>query len=445
MRPGETAGTGDTMNYEEARRYLSEISKYGSVLGLESIKELMKRLGNPQDDLKFIHIAGTNGKGSVLAYLSTILTKAGYRTGRYVSPTLFSYRERIQIDGKMIEREDLARLAGRVKDAAEDMIRDGLQHPTSFETETALAWLYFREKKCDLVVLETGMGGALDATNIVKTTVLEILTAISMDHMDFLGNTLEKITAQKAGIIKPGTCVVSAVQEPEAERVIREVCLERKCRLLTVEPDLLSEVCPGCEKQSFSYRQWKNVEISLAGSYQIKNAATALEAVEALRKEGYEISDANVYEGMKETVWRGRFTLISKSPMVILDGAHNPGAARELRNSLEKYFCGRTIRYIFGMFKDKDYRQIIALTAPLASHIITVETPDNERAMPAERLREEVAKVNFSVEAADSIAAAVKKTFAQAEEDDVIVIFGSLSFLGEAEREVKNEKTERPM
>ena len=208
------------MNYEEARKYLIEVTKYGSVPGLDSIRELMRRLGNPQDKLKFIHIAGTNGKGSVLAYLSTILKKAGYRTGRYVSPTLFSYRERIQVDGEMIGREDLARLTEIVRDVSEDMERDGLAHPTSFETETAVAWLYFAEKNCDIVVLETGMGGRLDATNIVQTTVLEILTSVSMDHMEFLGDTLAAIAEQKAGIIKPYTAVVSAPQEDEAMEVL---------------------------------------------------------------------------------------------------------------------------------------------------------------------------------------------------------------------------------
>mgnify|MGYP001851804145 FL=1 len=430
------------MNYEEARKYLADVAKYGSVPGLDNIRELMKRLGNPQDKLKFIHIAGTNGKGSVLAYLSTILTKAGYRVGRYVSPTLFSYRERIQVDGGKIEKEALARLTSAVKEASEKMKEEGLGAPTSFETETALAWLYFYEKQCDIVVLETGMGGTLDATNIVKTTVLEILTPVSMDHMDFLGDTLEKIAAQKAGIIKPGTSVVSAAQDPQAAAVIRKTCRERNCRLRTVETELLSDVRYGCEKQSFTYKQWKNMEISLAGNYQIENGAIALEAVEALREEGYRISDSQVYAGMKETEWRGRFTLIARRPEVILDGAHNPGAARELRNSLEQYFSGRTIRYIFGMFKDKDYEKVIALTAPLAKHIITVETPDNPRAMPAERLKEEVAKVNPSVEPAESIPAAVKKMFSQASEDDVIIIFGSLSFLGEAEKAVRAEKAE---
>ena len=430
--------TGMIMNYEEARKYLIEVTKYGSVPGLDSIRELMRRLGNPQDKLKFIHIAGTNGKGSVLAYLSTILKKAGYRTGRYVSPTLFSYRERIQVDGEMIGREDLARLTEIVRDVSEDMERDGLAHPTSFETETAVAWLYFAEKNCDIVVLETGMGGRLDATNIVQTTVLEILTSVSMDHMEFLGDTLAAIAEQKAGIIKPYTAVVSAPQEDEAMEVIEKTCREKECTLHTVDQDSLSDVVYGWDRQKLSYRNWKDVEISLAGRYQIQNAMTALEAVNVLRELGYKITDVDVYEGMRETVWRGRFTVIRKNPAVILDGAHNPAAARELKASLEQYFPGRTLRYIFGMFRDKDHEKVIELTAPLAEHIITVETPDNVRATPAEALKEEVARVNPSVEAAKSIADAVEKTFSQASPEDVIVIFGSLSFLGEAERAVQS-------
>ena len=427
------------MNYEEARKYLTEVTKYGSVPGLDSIRELMRRLGNPQDKLKFIHIAGTNGKGSVLAYLSTILKKAGYRTGRYVSPTLFSYRERIQVDEEMIGREDLARLTEIVRDASEDMERDGLAHPTSFETETAVAWLYYVEKNCDIVVLETGMGGLLDATNIVRTTVLEILTSVSMDHMEFLGDTLAAIAGQKAGIIKPHTAVVSAPQEDEAMEVIEKICRDKECTLHTVDQGCLSDVVYGWDRQKLSYRNWKDVEISLAGRYQIQNAMTALEAVNALRELEYKIADSDVYEGMRETVWRGRFTVIRKNPAVILDGAHNPAAARELKASLEQYFSGRTLRYIFGMFRDKDHEKVIELTAPLAEHIITVETPDNVRATPAETLKEEVAGVNPSVEAAKSIADAVEKTFSQASPEDVIVIFGSLSFLGEAERAVQSK------
>lgn len=427
------------MNYKEARVYLDEVSKYGSVLGLESMRELLHRLGDPQNELKFIHISGTNGKGSVLAYLSTILSGAGYRTGRYISPTLFSYRERIQVDGEYIEKESLACHVTAIAAAAEDMQKAGLPSPTVFEIETALAFLYFKEKRCDIVTLEVGCGGLLDATNVITTTVMEVIASISMDHTDLLGDTLAKIAAQKAGIIKPDTMVVSAQQKSEAAQVIEDTCKEQHCTLQMVDESKISNVHYGAEGQTFSYKTWENVAISLAGSYQIKNAALALEGVEALRKLGYALSDQQVREGLLHTAWRGRFTTLRRDPTVIIDGAHNPAAALELKESLERYFPGKTLYFVMGMFKDKDYAQVIDLTAPLARHIITVETPGNPRAMPARELAEAVGKVNPSVEWADSVAHGVEKALAMAGKEDAVIVFGSLSFLGEAADAV-NEK-----
>ena len=427
------------MNYKEARVYLDEVSKYGSVLGLESMRELLHRLGDPQNELKFIHISGTNGKGSVLAYLSTILSGAGYRTGRYISPTLFSYRERIQVDGEYIEKESLACHVTAIAAAAEDMQKAGLPSPTVFEIETALAFLYFKEKRCDIVTLEVGCGGLLDATNVITTTLMEVIASISMDHTDLLGDTLAKIAAQKAGIIKPDTMVVSAQQKSEAAQVIKDTCKEQHCTLQMVDESKISNVHYGAEGQTFSYKTWENVAISLAGSYQIKNAALALEGVEALRKLGYALSDQQVREGLLHTAWRGRFTTLRRDPTVIIDGAHNPAAALELKESLERYFPGKTLYFVMGMFKDKDYAQVIDLTAPLARHIITVETPGNPRAMPARELAEAVGKVNPSVEWADSVAHGVEKALAMAGKEDAVIVFGSLSFLGEAADAV-NEK-----
>ncbi len=427
------------MNYKEARVYLDEVSKYGSVLGLESMRELLRRLGDPQNELKFIHISGTNGKGSVLAYLSTILSGAGYRTGRYISPTLFSYRERIQVDGEYIEKESLACHVTAIAAAAEDMQKAGLPSPTVFEIETALAFLYFKEKRCDIVTLEVGCGGLLDATNVITTTLMEVIASISMDHTDLLGDTLAKIAAQKAGIIKPDTMVVSAQQKSEAAQVIEDTCKEQHCTLQMVDESKISNVHYGAEGQTFSYKTWENVAISLAGSYQIKNAALALEGVEALRKLGYALSDQQVREGLLHTAWRGRFTTLRRDPTVIIDGAHNPAAALELKESLERYFPGKTLYFVMGMFKDKDYAQVIDLTAPLARHIITVETPGNPRAMPARELAEAVGKVNPSVEWADSVAHGVEKALAMAGKEDAVIAFGSLSFLGEAADAV-NEK-----
>lgn len=428
------------MNYAEARVYLDEVSKYGSVLGLENMRELLDRLGNPQDDLKFIHISGTNGKGSVLAYLSTILSGAGYRTGRYISPTLFSYRERIQVDEQKIEKESLARHVTAIAKAIDEMKAENAGNPTAFEVETALAFLYFKEKDCDIVVLETGLGGALDATNIIKTTVMEVIAPISMDHMEFLGDTLEKIAMQKAGIIKPHTSVVSASQEADAKKVLANVCKENRCSMYMVDPTQITDVIYDVDEQQFSYKNWKDIKITLAGSYQILNAALALEGVEELRRLGYHLTDEQVRKGLYRAVWRGRFTLLSKNPAVIIDGAHNPGAAKELKHSLDLYFKGKNLYYIFGVFQDKDYQEVIRLTAPMAKHIITVQTPGNPRALPANELKEAVHLVNPSVEAAQSIQEAVKKSLQMAKKEDAIIIFGSLSFLGEAEKAVKGEE-----
>lgn len=430
------------MNYEEARVYLDEVSKYGSVLGLDNMRELLARLGNPQDDLKFIHISGTNGKGSALSYMSTILSGAGFRTGRYISPTLYAYRERIQVDGVMIDRESLAALVTVVKEAVDAMEAENKGNPTVFEVETALSFLYFKEQKCDIVVLETGLGGTLDATNVVKTTVMEMISSIGMDHMEFLGGTLQEIAENKAGIIKPHTWVVSAEQDPKAAEVIKRVCREKDCKLSVVDPYAFQDVHYGYEKQTFTYKNWKDVEITLAGTYQVTNAALALEAVEALRKLGYSLTEEQVRKGMKAAFWRGRFSVIHKNPVVVIDGAHNPAAAKVLKDSLETYFQGKNLHFIMGVFADKDYQSVIEMTAPLAKHIITIETPGNPRALSAVKLKEAVEKVNPSVEAAGSIREAVEKSMKNTQKDDVIAAFGSLSFLGELDREVQSMEGE---
>ena len=421
------------MNYQECRAYIDDSAKYGSVLGLDNMREMLDRLGNPQDAVPYVHVAGTNGKGSVIAYLYTTLTRAGYKVGRYISPTLYSYRERLEIAGEKISQEDFAKYVTEISRSIDQMTAVGMNHPTPFEIETAAAFLYFREENCDLVLLETGMGGNLDATNIVKNTKLAVLVSISMDHMSFLGNTLGEIAKNKAGIIKPGTLVVSAKQEPEAEEVVKKVSEEKHATLSIVNPEEIKDVHYGYETQRFSYKNWKDIEISLAGTYQIKNAALALEAVEALRSLGYQLSEETVRKGMKEATWRGRFSVIHKDPVVVIDGAHNPAAATVLKESLETYFKGKNLYYIFGVFADKDYEKVIELTAPLAKQIVTVQTPNNPRALPAEELKKAVEKVNPNVKAAKSVAEAVEEVKAMTTKDDVVIVFGSLSFLSLAD------------
>lgn len=417
------------MNIREAYGYVEQAGKYGIVPGLDSIRALCGKLGNPQQDLRFVHIAGTNGKGSVSAYLASVLKRGGYRVGRYLSPVLFEYRERIQINDRPISGKALCEGMELIKNACEEMQKEGKAHPTPFEMETALGFWYFQKKRCDIVILETGMGGLLDATNVVENTCAAVLTSISMDHMSYLGGTLTEIAAQKAGILKPGCDVITMEQESQVMKVLSEKAAEMACPFHIVDSTALSHVRYGLEKQKFAYRGVK-YEISLAGRCQIDNAAAALETLEVLREKGFPVSEEKVREGMAETRWPGRFTIIGRKPYFIVDGAHNADAAEKLAESLKEYFPGRRMLYIMGVLKDKEYGKVIEQTHFLADQIITVTPPDNARALPAYLLAQEAAKVHPNVTAADSLEEAVEMSYLLAGKEDVIVAFGSLSFLG---------------
>ena len=425
------------MTYEEAREFIDDTARYGAVLGLDAVTELMRRLGNPQDDLKFVHIAGTNGKGSTLAYISTILKEAGYRVGRYISPTIFDYRERIQVGEEYITKEGVARLTEQIREACEQMVKDGFSHPTTFEVETAMALLWFREAKCDIVVLECGMGGLTDATNVVKTTLVSVFTEIGMDHMGFLGNTVQEIAQVKAGIIKPGSMAVSAVQVPEVREVLVMNCEEKQARFREVCKDEIRDVRYGFEDQSFTYRGMKGLQPGLAGSWQIDNAALAVETVLALGECGFPVTEQQLRKGLLKTVWPGRFMTVARHPLFVADGAHNRDAADRLRETLDLYFPDKRKIFIAGVLADKEYDYIMSRLAPLAARIITVMTPDNPRALPAESLAEDIRKYNDQVEAADTLRDAVRRARAYAGEEDLILAFGSLSYLGDLIREVR--------
>lgn len=418
------------MNYQESRAYIDEASQYGAVLGLGNMREMLERLGNPQEELQYVHVAGTNGKGSVIAYLYTTLTKADYRVGRYISPTLYSYRERMEISGERISREKFARYVEQISEVIQDMTAQGLPHPTPFEIETAVAFLFFKEEKCDLVIMEVGMGGDLDATNIIKNTKLAVLVSISMDHMEFLGNTLGEIAEKKAGIIKPGCRAVTAYQRPEAAEVISKKCAEFgvACKISDASgAEIISEDVDG---QTFVW-QGETYRVPLVGVYQKENAVLALDALEILDKLGYRTTDEQRKKGLAATSWRGRFTVLCKDPLFVVDGAHNPAAADMMAASIEHYFSGKRLYFIMGMFRDKDYRSVLKKTAPYAEKIFTIETPNNPRALPARELAKAAAEFHSDVEAAESLEEAVEKAFALAEPQDVILAFGSLSFIGE--------------
>ena len=420
------------MKYQEAMDYIESCAGYGIVPGLENIRELLRRLGNPQDKLKFIHIAGTNGKGSTLAFISEILMENGYKVGRYVSPTIFEYRERFQIQGKPVSKAEVGRLMEAVAVHADAMEREKLSHPTPFEIETAMAFILFAEKKCDFVVLETGMGGLLDATNIIENTLISVITHISRDHMGFLGESIEEIAYHKAGIIKKNAVVVSAAQEESVRNVLENTAVHKQAeRIIFVAEEEIRNEKYDMQKTTFSYKDRKKIEITLLGTYQVKNAVLALETADVLRNMGYRIEEEKVRKALKKTQWNARFQVISKKPLFLVDGAHNVAAAKELRKSVEFYFTNRRIIYIIGVFRDKEYPQVIRETCDLAEHIITVAKKGNARALSSVELASEAAKVNQMVTAADSVEEAVELAYLLADKDTVIIAFGSLAYLGD--------------
>lgn len=433
------------MNYREAMEYVESLQQYGSVLGLDNMQELCNRLGNPQKELKFVHIAGTNGKGSVLAYVSTVLQTAGYKVGRYISPTIFDYRERFQINGKPITQSGLCKYLEQVKEVAQQMEAEELPHPTPFEIETAIAFLYFLDKQCDIVVLETGLGGRLDATNIITTPLCSVFTSISMDHMAVLGDTLEEIAVQKAGIIKEKGCVVSIRQQPEAMQVIKQTAQRKKCRLLIADVSRAKQVKYGLKTQHFSYDKYKNLTISMTGQYQIDNAVLAVEVIGALQKSGFPVSEEQLRKGLLQTNWLGRFSVIGQKPLFIADGAHNEDGAARLAQSIRFYFTNKRIIYIMGILKDKEYDKIIRQTYELAEHIITVTPPNKERALHAYELAQNVKEYHDSVTVADSLQEAVEIAYLLAgrDKETVVIAFGSLSYLGELIHIVEHRDTIR--
>lgn len=425
------------MNYQEVLDYADELKKYGSVPGLGSVSNLCGRLHNPQDELKFIHIAGTNGKGSVLAFCSEILKAAGYRVGRYISPTIFEYRERMQINGKSISKKELCELMELMKGLCEELVAEGKPHPTAFELETAMAFYYFKEHQCDIVVLETGLGGLLDATNVIQTTVVEVFTSISLDHMGVLGKSLSQIAGNKAGIMKPGSRAVALKGDDEVMQVLRQKAEELDVPLTIVDPAEQTGVKSSLEKQSFHYGGYRDLTITMAGKYQIENAMLAVKAMEELTRAGFPVKESAVYKGLLCASWPGRFQVIEKKPLFIADGAHNRDGAARLAESVRFYFTNRRIIYIIGILRDKEQSEILKATCPLAQQILTVPTP-GERGMSSYELACMAGEYHSNVTSVDSVQEAVELAYLLADKDTVIIAFGSLSYLGNLIRFVES-------
>ena len=422
------------MTYKQAMEYIEKVSEYGSVLGLESITRLLELLNNPQDELKFIHVAGTNGKGSTIAYLEQVLINSSYNVGAFTSPHVRNYSEIIRKNGKNITQKAIGEYIEKIKEVCDVIVSQYGVHPTIFEIECAMAFLYFRDKKCDLVLLETGLGGKEDATNVVSNTMIAILTSISMDHMSLLGDTLEKIVHSKAGIIKEGCNVILYDQSRSVHDIIENECKNKNANLHKIDFNLIKGVKVLKLYQEFTYKEWKNIRIAMMGDFQIKNAILALKVVEVLRDLGYNINDSNVRNGLLNTSWFGRISLISKKPDFYVDGAHNLAAINELVKLIEEKFKARRLIFIMGVFRDKEYEKMASQICKYAEYIITITPPDTSRALHAFELANVIKKYNPMVTAADGLREAVEMAYLLSDKESVILAFGSLSFLGELER-----------
>lgn len=420
------------MTYDEAVEFADSTKKYGSILGLESIRNLMQELGNVQEQLHIIHVAGTNGKGSVCAFLSAALTEAGYRVGRYNSPAVFERREVFRIGETMISKEEYATVFERVQTACEVLTKRGCPHPTVFEVETAAAFLWFYEKKCDLVLLETGMGGETDATNLITHPVCSVLTSIGMDHMQYLGNTIEEIAKVKAGIIKKGCPVVALKQGDSVCEVIKNKAEECGSRCVLVEVPQYMQEAPiwGTTLQDVHYG---SVHTALGGVWQRENLSLALAVLKLLEESDYSITKEAVQSGIAKTIWHGRYEVLQTEPLFIIDGAHNPIAAKRLKETIEKDFTNREIIYIIGVLADKEHEKMLRLLLPEAKAVFTV-TPDSPRALDGEILAKEARKYADNIWYVPDIGKAVKMAKETAKESDVILAVGSLSYLKEVKK-----------
>ena len=416
------------MNLSEALDFIHATSWQGSRLGLERIEALMELLGNPQKRLKFIHVAGTNGKGSVCAMLSEILTRAGYTTGLYTSPHLFRINERMKVNGTDISDEELTDLVRQVKPLVDGMS----DQPTEFERITAMALLYFQQKNCDVVVLEVGLGGRLDSTNVIDAPDAAVITHIALEHTDVLGDTLTKIAGEKAGIIKPGAEVVLSEQTEEVEAVVRRVCGQKGCALRTTDSTAQTLLAHDLDGQTFDYRDRKDLRLRLIGNYQYQNAAVALDTLDVLReRRGYVIPESAVREGLLAVSWPGRFEILQKNPLVLVDGAHNPDGVRELAGCLEAYLPGRKLTMVMGVMADKDYDDMIRTVAPFAKEFVAV-TPESERALPSRALCERIAELTgLPARSGGDVKSGVAMAMDGKGPEDIVCAFGSLYQVGE--------------
>lgn len=428
------------MDFLEAQNYLEKVrSQKGIVLGLDTMRHLMAKLNNPQDKVKFIQVAGTNGKGSTAAYLTSILSEAGIKVGRYTSPAVFSSTEQYFACGSCISESEYAKGVTAVAEAAASL--DG-ETPTAFEQETALAFWYFAKKGCELAILEAGLGGDMDATNIVTTTVCSIITSISMDHCRILGNKISEIAAHKAGIIKPGAPVICIEQKEDAMEPIRAAAKAADTPLYEVHRDEVRQIFSDKRESIVFFREFENLHLKMLGSCQPENAALAVQAASVLSR-SYPIEKKHIYDGIEKTRWGGRFELHSGSPDIILDGAHNPDGIRRLRESVNQMFGAVPICYVCGVLADKDYEKEIEILFGRASNVFTV-TPPSPRAMKSTDLKAAIKKrfSQLKVISFDSEDGIEKAMEAAVSQNNPVVVCGTLTILARVKEWMK--RNDRP-
>ena len=432
------------MTYPEALQYLNSFIdyerqsryNYNKAFELGRMRRLARLLGNPHEEIRSIHVAGTKGKGSTSAIIQSILTQAGFKTGLYTSPHLVSFRERIRIGGSLITEEDVGRILEKVRSATEELDDEGLSF---FEVYTALAYLYFKEKRCDFAVYETGLGGRLDATNIIEPLV-SVITPISYEHTDKLGTTLRQIASEKGGIIKEGGICVLAPQEKEALGALEKICEAKKARIILVGRDVRArELSSDEEKEAFSVSgmsaEYPRLEMRLLGSHQVLNASTAIAAVETLRGHGIEISAGDIRKGIAAAVWPGRLEIVSREPFVALDGAQNRASADALASAVKKIFRGRgkykNLILVLGVSKDKDIKGILDELLPIADRVILTKSKIVERAAEPSAIRELMGGRAGEAILTANVKEAMEKAFSKAGKEDLILITGSLFVVGE--------------
>lgn len=421
------------MTYDEALLYIHSTIRKGAAPGLGRIRELMERLGNPQRQLSYVHITGTNGKGSTAAMTASVLRSAGYRVGLYTSPFLWRFNERMNVDGRDIADEELAQVTELVKPAAQALA----DPPTEFELVTAIALCWFARKQCDIVVLEVGMGGKNDATNVIPAPEVAVLCNIGLDHTAQLGTTLEAIAQNKSGILKPGCQGVLYPNSPDVEAVVTAVCQERGIPLHIADFSQIHVKSRDFSGQILDYKGYSGLHLPLLGSHQARNCALVLETLEALRQQGWNIPEEAVYKGIANTVWPGRFELLRREPIFIVDGGHNPQCLAALAENVKTYLDSRNIIALTGVMADKDYLEMYKGRVPLVSQFVTV-TPDNPRSLDAESLADYLRLLGKPAQAAGSVEEGVHKALALAGTGGTVLAFGSLYMTGPIRQTVKN-------